>query len=55
MDISQVVFDEEQPTLFAVERRFACTNRETGIRGVDEDWALGAITLVPSICQLVQY
>ena len=32
-----------QLTLFAVERTFACTNRETGARGVDEDWALGEV------------
>ena len=41
--IGRVVIDPEQPSLFAVERTFACTNRETGVRGVDEDWALGEV------------
>ena len=44
VDIGRVVLDPERPTLFAVERTFACTNRETGVRGVDEDWALGEVT-----------
>ena len=34
-----MVVDPERPSLFAVERTFACTNRETGVRGIDEDWS----------------
>lgn len=33
VSISRVVVDAEQPNLFAVERTFACTNRETGTLG----------------------
>lgn len=74
VSISRVVVDAEQPNLFAVERTFTCTNRETGarvghiayrprlhydsrapnehptsvcvcagVRGIDEDWALGEV------------
>ena len=32
VSISRVVVDAEQPNLFAVERTFTCTNRETGAR-----------------------
>lgn len=41
--IDRVIIDSEQPSLFAVERSFAVTNRATGIRGVDQDWALGEV------------
>lgn len=41
IEIHKVCMDHAQPGLFAVERTFTCTNKETGVRGSDEDWALG--------------
>ena len=41
--ITRVIIDSVQPSLFAVERSFAVTNRATGVRGVDQDWALGEV------------
>ena len=43
VDITHLTLDNERPSLFAVERKFRCTNRETGVRGVDEDWAVGEV------------
>merc|ERR1712037_714149 len=43
VQIHRLVFDVQQPGLFAVERSFECINRETGLRGVDEDWAIGEV------------
>ena len=45
--IHKVVLDHTKPGLFAVERTFACTNKETGVRGKDEDFAVGEIVPAP--------
>uniref|UniRef100_A0A7S4Q630 Uncharacterized protein n=1 Tax=Alexandrium monilatum TaxID=311494 RepID=A0A7S4Q630_9DINO len=45
VDIHKVVVDAWHPGLLAVERTFTCTNRESRVRGSDEDWVLGEIVL----------
>ena len=39
--------DERNEGLFATERTFRCTNRETGRRGADRDLAFGEVAFAP--------